>query len=272
MGSDSVGIYHRGCPDGMMSAVAFMLANPGAKVIAMSHGMTPPEDEVLAGKHVYIMDFSFDLATTQRLAAVARSVVILDHHKTAIRELGKLHYAVLDANRSGAQITWDYFFPGSKRPTLLDAVGDRDTWQFKLKHTRELCAMSEALPKDLDAWAEAMFAVEADPEQYVHDGGVIADWKECLIERVAEGSFTAELDGIKVPAICSQIWKSELGHVLCRGQPFAIVYSGSHRNWAWSLRSDRDGMDVEEIAAAHGGGGHRHAASFRSDTAPTKIQ
>ena len=40
-----------------------------------------------------------------------------------------------------------------------------------------------------------------------------------------------------------------------------VLSAGSAR--VWSLRSDPDGLDVSQIAKAHGGGGHPHAAGFQ---------
>ena len=49
---------------------------------------------------------------------------------------------------------------------------------------------------------------------------------------------------------------------MAEGEPFAATYVDSPKGRAFSLRSRRDGVDVSQIAATYGGGGHRGAAGF----------
>jgi nanoRNase/pAp phosphatase (c-di-AMP/oligoRNAs hydrolase) len=47
------------------------------------------------------------------------------------------------------------------------------------------------------------------------------------------------------------------------GKPFAACYWDTPGGRVFSLRSANDGLDVSEIAAKFGGGGHKHASGFR---------
>jgi len=50
---------------------------------------------------------------------------------------------------------------------------------------------------------------------------------------------------------------------LAKDRPFGTYYIDRHDGKRqWSLRSRDGGVDVSEIAKAHGGGGHKQAAGF----------
>jgi len=79
----------------------------------------------------------------------AASILILDHHKTAMEDLQGFEGAVFDMERSGAMITWNHFFPNLEAPRLIDHIQDRDLWQFKIPRTREVQAAIFSYPYDL---------------------------------------------------------------------------------------------------------------------------
>ena len=56
---------------------------------------------------------------------------------------------------------------------------------------------------------------------------------------------------------------SETGNELAKGVEFAATYFETDEHRIYSLRSDKNGLDVSEIAAKYGGGGHFHAAGFK---------
>jgi nanoRNase/pAp phosphatase (c-di-AMP/oligoRNAs hydrolase) len=70
----------------------------------------------------------------------------------------------------------------------------------------------------------------------------------------------------RVPIVNATVLFSEIAGELAQGHPFAAVYfdrpDGKRQ---WSLRSAPEGLDVAEIAKAHGGGGHTHAAGFEEE-------
>lgn len=76
------------------------------------------------------------------------------------------------------------------------------------------------------------------------------------------------IGGHRVPAAnLPYTMSSDAGHELASKQPFAACYWHTPDGVAFSLRSAPDGLDVSEIAAQYGGGGHRHAAGFKVDFA-----
>ena len=201
-----------------------------------------------------------------------------------------------DMERSGAGLTWDLLHGpfdnigpdatmqaqrSRERPLLINYVEDRDLWRFKLVNTRAIHAACNSYPTTLEARDILMkrninsLIKEGLPVLRYHDklalsiakrarpytiAGHVVPTVECasleLISDVChnmlqDGAIPAEtlkacsyFDGSAVPAFASAYWVDPKG------------------NKVFSLRSDDDRMDVGEIAAKLGGGGHRNAAGY----------
>lgn len=145
-------IYHADCADGLGAAwVVHKALGPEVEFVAAKYGQEPPS---CAGRDVLIVDFSYPLSVLRAMAAEARSVLVLDHHKTAQEDLHEiprqdlswqswLEYnadgdknkanlaAIFDLDRSGAGIAWDYLSGVALRPRIINLIEDRDLWHFK---------------------------------------------------------------------------------------------------------------------------------------------
>lgn len=163
-------IYHANCADGLGAAWAVYRAlGDNVEFHAASYGDNPvgsigngaggwffPISTEIANRDILIVDFSYPLPVLRAMAAEARSVLVLDHHKTAQEDLTTLEpfcgceieyrnpsyseilqaistgdtdanlFAIFDLNRSGAGLTWDYLHPNVPRPRIIDLIEDRD--------------------------------------------------------------------------------------------------------------------------------------------------
>lgn len=70
------------------------------------------------------------------------------------------------------------------------------------------------------------------------------------------------VSGDRPKLIVPRSMSSDAGHLMCQGHPFSATYYDSDRARVFSLRSDRTGEDVSEVAKIYGGGGHARAAGF----------
>lgn len=173
--SDIICIYHANCADGFTAAWAVWKIFPEAEFHPGVYGQEPPD---VKGKRVILVDFSYKPDVLKKMAEKAKSMLILDHHKSAIEEIkafknpeGQLFvhmsetytgtinwqrhlddsyqdyceniptaiiYTVFDMERSGAMIAWQFFHPEEPVPELIKHVQDRDLWRFELENTREI--------------------------------------------------------------------------------------------------------------------------------------
>lgn len=79
-------IYHAACNDGFTAAwAAWKLVGDRAEYHKRQYGEDPPD---VQGKNVAIVDFSFPRKVLEQMAKDAASLVVLDHHRSAKRDLG----------------------------------------------------------------------------------------------------------------------------------------------------------------------------------------
>lgn len=187
-------------------------------------------------------------------------------------------HVVLDNNKSGALLAWEYFHPNTEVPALIRHIDDRDRWQFKLEGSRELhAALQSYKPWSFEQWKVLLndwdllhrndlmlegLAILRAQEQNI--ASMLKQAQKCRIERlVAGGALVLLGEGL---ALNAPIHQSEIGHELANASDtFGLVWYLSADNRAkCSLRSNGD-YDVSAIARAFGGGGHRNAAGFEID-------
>ncbi|MBD8791178.1 phosphohydrolase [Pseudomonas syringae] len=263
-------IYHANCADGFGAAWVVRRLCPDAEFYAAKHGELAPD---ATGKHVVIVDFSYPLDTLQNMASTALSVLIIDHHKTAQEALSALPQttpddlekhqlaAFFDMERSGAGLTWDYFYPGQPRPALINHIEDRDLWRFKLEGTREILANLFSHPQDFEVWNELMVTPVSSLRS---EGAAIERSRQReLADLLRATQRRLVIAGFDVPAANLPFTQaSDAGHIMCAGEPFAAIYWDTPTGRSFSLRSADTGEDVSAIAKQYGGGSHRNAAGF----------
>ena len=293
----AVVLYHNGCSDGFGAAwiASKFLEDP--KLIPVSYGKPAPLAD-LRNEIVYIVDFSYPRAELVELASVAHRVIVLDHHKSAEKELMGLDVPMLhiefDMKRSGCRMTWDYFHARRwrtvKRPNIFDTtrldmlsryIQDRDLWTWELKDSREVSAYIAALPKTIEWWDVLL---SADWENIAVRGHAVLLHIKSQVETMtresewAIGRFRA-IEDVAIINICVAAPGSEILHILCQSRPFAVGWAQSgDGSFYYSLRSDVDGADVGALAAslrsdhtAFAGGGHARAAGFSSWLCPNEL-
>lgn len=272
-------IYHGNCLDGFTAAYAAWLKYPSAEFVAGVYGEQPPACE---GREVYLLDFSYKEPVLASMAASAKRIVILDHHKTAQEDLNDIQsmnnvYVYFDMDKSGARLAWEYFHPGLSIPWLVRYVEDRDLWRFSMSDTKVVNAALFSWEYSFDNWTMLLRTCEtaAGRVNLRAEGSAIErkqakDIKELLAVCTQELIFCCKaLPYGEVSVACANLpytLASDAAHTLAEGRPFgATYYQNKAGKFIFSLRSCEDGIDVSEVAKSYGGGGHKHAAGFMVD-------
>ena len=259
-------IYHGNCADGF-GAAWVVRKKYGEENVEFYPGVyqNPPPD--CKDREVIFVDFSYKRTLMEKIAYEATSLLILDHHKSAIEDLKGINQiemcdTVFELEKSGAGIAWDWFFPDEPRPMLINHIEDRDLWKFKYPMTREIQAAVFSYEYDFKIW-DSLFAMDLkilETEGAAIERKHFKDIKELM--KVVTRKFL--IGGYEVPiANLPYTLTSDAGHLLADGFPFAGCYWDTPDGRVFSLRSRDDGMDVSEIAKQYGGGGHVHASGFR---------
>ncbi len=266
--SNQIVIYHAYCSDGLGAAWAFHHAMPDAEFYAAKHDGSPPPD--VTNKEVYVVDYAYPREQMLEMKSKAKSLVLLDHHKSAMEKLGDLDFCTFDMNRSGAGMAWDYLFP--KRHWLIDYTEDCDLWTWKLPYSREINAAVKSFPLNF----ESLYALnganggglvlEPGPyESLIVEGTAIRRAEQNMVLNIIKKAREVEVQGYKVLMVNSPVLQSDVAGTLAQDRPFGVSwFENETGERIFSLRSRKGGIDVSEIAAKyHGGGGHVAAAGFR---------
>ena len=259
-------IYHSNCADGFTAAWVIWTKNPGWEFYPGKYQEEPPD---VTGREVYFVDFSYKRPVILEMAKKAKSIIILDHHKTAEADLVDLPENVsvtFDMTKSGAHLAWDHFRPGKDVPTLVQYVEDRDLWKFDLMYSKDLGEYIFSHAYNFDTWTN-LYNTFSDPETLnmaVAAGQALLRKKDKDTEELLQNKFQMTLQGHKVwVANLPYTFSSEAGHLLAKEGPFGATFYLDGDYAIFSLRSVEGGQDVSEIAKVFGGGGHKHAAGFK---------
>jgi hypothetical protein len=263
-------LFHEKCTDGFTAAwAAWRAFGNTATYTPCQYGGEVPD---VTGQNVYIVDFSFKPEVLLDMAAKAKSVVLLDHHKTAEADLKDLQAPGLeihfDMKRSGAKMTWDYFFPNQDN-WLVDYVQDRDLWTFNLPESKTVNAYLGALPYDFALFNKVF---EEGSEKANLSGQGCLTWVRYYVESTKALARECWFLGRLVPVVnCPYTAVSEIVGELSEGHSFAVGWHQKEDGQVvYSLRS-RHGFDVSALAKTMGGGGHAAAAGFTVPQFPWEI-
>lgn len=294
-------IYHANCTDGFGAAfAAWLKLGDEAEYLPMEYGvdLLATYKGSLIAREIYILDFSFSRETTDWLFGHAKRVVWLDHHKTAFEMWigdvpekgwicqrlnctednpgGNVHIE-LHNSKSGALLAWEYFYPSTKVPMLIQHIDDRDRWQFKLEGSKELhAALNSSKPWTFEQWSCHFMVGKIRLEALKDEGRAILrshnQHVQAALKQAAKCKITIKTERYGctgeagLAANAPPFLASDLGQELAnKSGTFGLVWSmAGDGQIHCSLRSNSN-YDVSAIAKAFGGGGHRTAAGFSTD-------
>lgn len=288
-------IYHANCADGFTSAWAMYRRCPDTKFYAATYGEVPPD---VSGYHVFMLDFMYPIEDLKIIAEQAASVLILDHHKSAIEAFtdaeGGNEWSIMqfksghhtldtwadncaatwekcvsflkDIDMSGAGLAWQFFHPDESMPALVEFVQDRDLWKFELEDTRAFSAALFSLEYTFDNWDRAASFGEDQLRVFIENGEAIErKHRKDVNELLSVCARVMEIGGYYVPAASlPYTMVSDAAGSMAKENPltFAACYWDTATGRVFGLRSVKGGLDVSGIAKKYGGGGHKHSAGF----------
>jgi oligoribonuclease NrnB/cAMP/cGMP phosphodiesterase (DHH superfamily) len=264
-------IYHGKCPDGFGAAFAAWLTfGDTAEYLPADYVDAPPD---VTGRDVYILDFSYKKAVMEQMDRAAKSIILLDHHKTAMDGLagftcfcGQIHF---DLTKSGAMLAWEHFHPGVPAPALIRHIEDRDLWKWALPNSNEFLAFLDTLPFAFESWHTLLDEAAPQFAKALEVGTLLHERVVAICRNIAADAVPVTLEGrAGLMVSCSAELTSMVGSMLAeKTGTFGLIWRMEARgSIKVSLRAVRS-FDVEDIAVRFGGGGHPQAASFRLPTA-----
>lgn len=298
-------IYHGNCNDGFGAAVAVRERwGDDVQYVPASYGK--PLDVSVDEQNLLFVDFSLKRDELMALVAPrpsdtftlpAKSIVVLDHHKTAKDELASFTIvdynndaigfesneatglldncnssgrppiiAYFDMEQSGARLAWEFCHYDKPLPRLISHIEDRDLWRFALPWTREVHAALCSYPQDFKGWPWSVIRDDGLVQELANEGRAILRYTKKHVDELCALASMQPILTHTVPCVNAPWFlASDIGHELLRlypDAPFAVTYQIVNWRKQYSLRSEDTRLDVSEVAKELHGGGHRNAAGF----------
>ena len=276
-------IYHANCLDGFTAAYVTYnaLVKLGSEPILLPDTyntglVSKPFSEwptSVAGRDIYIVDFSYPAQMLKDLCDQANDVTVLDHHESAIKKLkeGFPDLAsmpenltlILDNDLSGAGLAWLHFNCFDPIPPIVRYVQDRDLWRFEFPETKAYCAALINRKQSIEAYT-SIDNKEAT-KLLISEGSALLIAQETQLHSLCRNMRDIIINGWTVPTVnCPAHLVSELGSKIMSeyAPPFVAMYYDGATHRHWSLRSTSEAVAVSGIAETFKGGGHRNAAGF----------
>ena len=266
-------LFHgKGCPDGFAAALAAWLFYEGqAEFRGLDHGdiSTVADLGDIAGRSVYILDFSLPAELLTVIDESAERLVMLDHHQSAADKLagftcrcGVVHF---DMGKSGARLAWEFFFPEREVPALVGMVEDRDIWAWQIEGSAAFLSALDMEEQDFARWA-SLAELQGDAlATFMVRGQAMDDKFKKLAAEMAEDAVPIVFNGERGLMVnAPSAFHSLVGNLLSEQcGTFAVVWAVNKKGQVKvALRSVR-GYSVIPLAESMGGGGHAQACAFR---------
>ena len=311
--------YHYPCTDGIFAALVASLHLTGPEKIeytghstfATEAKITDLLDSLEPEDTLYLLDYCGRPGFIGEACKKAKKVILLDHHKTAVEMTQEMEIAgripvnfekVVDQQKSGATIAWDYFSQlaeedrSRKRVKVddesastdiegikhkLSLVEDYDIWRFSLEDSKAFNCGFTALDLELDFNKNpSIFStlLSLKTEDLISHGNLLIEQRAAAIAEVVKGrfvmSFSGMHDGEKADSFTfygveSNNYKilSDVGHAL------STISKESGMDPVGCVCQEIDGrmklslrsagdFDTTVLSRRFGGGGHRNASGF----------
>jgi oligoribonuclease NrnB/cAMP/cGMP phosphodiesterase (DHH superfamily) len=261
--------------------------HPDAKFIPVNYGDSHITNDIWQdcyenaniNDEYIIVDFSFPRDLMIAMNNKAKSMIVIDHHKTAEEICKGLDFCMFNMNESGASLAWEYFFPDKIIPEVVRYVADRDLWRFKLPFSNKINSYIQSFPMLLDSYEylNSQLSTQHGIDDAIVQGEAIDRYKKTMVETICKNAQIRNIGGYIVPVVNASMLFSEIGEWLCNNYklsyiapglsdtpPFGAYYFDRVKDNVrqWGMRSRGD-FDVSVVAKMYGGGGHKAAAGFQ---------
>lgn len=298
-------IFHKKCPDGFSGFFILHMTNKidrNATIYTdVPSAKFPPND--ITNKDIIIIDVAYKYSVLRDIILKAKSVLFIDHHITIREDTLKLENefkhkfkTVYDDKKSGATLTWDYFFPKKKHPYFIDLIEDNDIGKWKMKNIHDfMTGFSVNFNLKLSSENIKKFKLllkKSTIDQLIQKGKIYNEYKKYLTDensnRVSFKRFPSEqlykdysnffdkAGQYKVAVYCglacpnaSDIAKKIFENNSCDFF-MSWVYNFDKMEYVITLRSEK--VDVGNIAKLFNGGGHTYASAMSFKSSQYHIQ
>lgn len=252
--------------------------------ISINYNQDFPFETIRKDEAIIIVDFSLQKdGDFDKLLSITDNVLWIDHHKSAIEKHEHLSDKVRGVRKdgiSGCELTWNFFYPRDKMPKMVEMLGCYDVWDFSaygddLNKIQTGTRLYNTKPES-SIWYSWLSTGEFELDriaEVLHKGTTALAYRDSVnASMIKSWSWYTSFEGYRA-IVCnqgstsSQLFDTVDPDTYDIMMPF--IFDG--KQWTVSIYTKRDDIDVSEIAARYGGGGHKKAAGFQCAKLPFNL-
>ena len=306
-------LYHSADLDGHCSGAIYSQYHTRKgieyELYPIDYGDLIPWDN-LKDAHITLIDFSLQpWSEFIKLIEVAKSVVWIDHHKSAIndyikwigkstqKEINKLQKFdnLLNTKKAACELAWKHYNLDEEMPLAVRLLGRYDVWDHSdekvlpFQYGMRMLDLDPLNGKDKECWnntflhnSEHIYSHNCGENitcvydiiiDIVHDGQNILDYQEKQNAEAIKEWFPLNFANRQWQAYNRINKGSSIFKSIWNPRNFdgMLSFGWTGKMWKIGLFSDKEDVDCGEIAKQNGGGGHKGAAGFQCDKLPFEI-
>lgn len=267
-----IGIYHDQDVDGFTCGAIMKMAYPDIELIGWDYKYNANDliDKIksLGEGSVIMADVTLKKDKMQELASVC-DLHLVDHHVTAYNDLKNCKFKyTYNSQLAACEILWGELFPNKLMPEFIRLAGKYDTWR------KDKEWFTKTLPVHYFAKSEMSIEhmiklIKGGINTVLKTGRLIFNSHLENMKFSLNKVGIKKLDGYDVAVIKSAMSISVFADLVWEKFPSvkALIQWSVNPDGSvgYSMRSPANGLHCGEFAKKHGGGGHRHAAGFRTE-------
>jgi len=261
--------------DGKCAAAIVYREYKDIKCIPINYNINFPFDIIEKDEEIIIVDYSLQKENEfKKLLDITKNVIWIDHHKTAIEKHNECTNirGIRSIEKSGCELTWDFFHPDNETPKIVQLLGDYDTWSFKFEETKFVQEGIQLYPNNPESylWNYWFINQHEDINHLIENGKVALLSKINYYKQyVSNWSYYTEFEGYKCIVCNIGLGSSKVFDSIEKNYDIMIVFIFDGNLFTISLYTEKN-IDVSLIAKKYKGGGHYKAAGFQCKELPFK--
>ena len=267
--------YHKSDLDGHCSGAIIKLRFPECEMIGVDYKDSFDDFKADVGETIYVVDFRFP-ADEMKTISEDYDLHWIDHHKTSIDEAHASGFLSsggqsLEVGIAACELTWGYLFKEIS-PLSIRLLSKYDIWDHEDQRVMPfqwgMRDNPDTLPDNTDFW-KTVFFKQGFVEYTTEKGAVLLRFQANQDAKYAKGmSYETEFEGFRAIVMNKSYANSKAFDAVYDPEKhdIMIMFGVKPGQCKYAIYCDKPEIDVSEIAKKYGGGGHRGAAGFFSET------
>lgn len=220
-------LYHRHCIDGFAAAFTWWKKFGDTDVVYRNYQSGEQISSEGFDEFVFL-DVSPKARDVRNLLKAGKQIIIIDHHSMAKETYNRLYesehrelrYYMFDENRSAAPMVAEYLgFKDEGLLKFLSYIEDRDLSRFNLENTREVSIAISNYPKDFKQWDKLVENWSESYRDLLNAGQTLVNYQDSIVKIIVKKDHIVWFkhdEATEIPLINSNLYQSEIGHLLCK--------------------------------------------------------